>query len=243
MLCGALALSVAAVSASAAGIKLPEGPGANLVYARCQTCHDLQYVRDGKGLLPSQWKSVLASMHDYGLTITPADEAAILAYLTTYLGPNPPPAAAAGSAAPTGTSAEIASSGADGAPVGRHVFEENCTACHGAEGAGQPGAYPPLAGNPDLKPDTGFPARVVLFGLTGPIEVSDVRYLGTMPPFGHLDDAAIAAVVNYVRSAWGNAGAGASTTVLDAAAVAKLRSSAMTSEQVHAYRASFALAH
>ncbi|MGH8801274.1 MAG: c-type cytochrome [Casimicrobiaceae bacterium] len=228
---------------SAAEIKLPDGPGANLVYARCQTCHDLQYVRDGKGLLPSQWKSVLASMHDYGLTITPADEAAILTYLTTYLGPNPPPAATAGSAAPASASEGTASAGAGGAPDGRHVFEENCTACHGAEGAGQPGAYPPLAGNPDLKPDPGFPARVVLFGLTGPIEVSGVRYAGTMPSFGHLDDATIAAVVNYVRSAWGNGGAATSTTVLDAAAVAKLRSSAMTSEEVHAYRASFALVH
>ncbi|MBS0327168.1 MAG: cytochrome c [Proteobacteria bacterium] len=214
-------------AAEAAGITLPPGPGANLVYARCQTCHDLQYIVDAKGLLPAQWKSTLAGMKDYGLTISPADEATILAYLTTYLGPNPPPAAASSPASGATRMAGAATSG-------RHVFEENCSGCHGPEGAGQAGIYPALAGNADLAKDAGLPARVVLFGLTGPIEAGGASYTGTMPPFGHLGDADIAAVVNYVRSAWGNA-AGAGS--VDAKAIAALRAHPLTSSDVHKYRA------
>lgn len=222
----------------AAGITLPEGPGANLVYARCQTCHDLQYVVDAKGLLPAQWKSTLAGMKDYGLTLSAGDEAAILAYLTAYLGPNPPPAAppTATSSPSAGAPAARGTSGTSSASVnGRKVFEENCSACHGPEGAGQPGIYPPLAGNPDLAKDSGFPARVVLFGLTGPIEVRSASYSSTMPAFGHLADAEIAAVVNYVRSAWGNASGSAP---LDVPGVAALRAHSLTSAEVHAYRSS-----
>lgn len=219
--------------AQAAGITLPPGPGANLVYARCQTCHDLQYVVDAKGLLPAQWKSTLAGMKDYGLTISADDEAAILAYLTTYLGPNPPPAT---TLAPAGPGAQAPGAAANG----RHVFEENCSACHGPEGAGQAGIYPALAGNADLAKDAGLPARVVLFGLAGPIEAGGASYSGTMPSFGHLGDAEIAAVVNYVRSAWGNAGGAAS---IDAKAVAALRAHPLSSADVHAYRAALVSAN
>lgn len=227
----ALAWSAWAVTARAAGITLPAGPGANLVYARCQTCHDLQYIVDAKGLLPAQWKSTLAGMKDYGLTLSPADEATILTYLTTYLGPNPPPPAESS----TGASGGRVTPASAASVNGRHVFEENCSGCHGLEGKGQPGIYPALAGNPDLAKDAGLPARVVLFGLTGPIEVGGANYSATMPPFGHLDDAEIAAVVNYVRSAWGNAANG-SPAPLDAKAIAALRAPALTSADVHAYR-------
>lgn len=229
----ALLLCPVSRTAAATGIKLPEGPGANLVYARCQTCHDLQYVVDAKGLLPAQWKSTLAGMRDYGLTLSPADESAILAYLTTYLGPHPPPAAASPSSA--GASAGANTPAAKASVSGRHVFEENCSACHGAEGAGQAGLYPPLAGNPDLAKDAGLPARVVLFGLTGPIEVAGATVSSTMPSFGHLGDAEIAAVVNYIRSAWGNAPAAGSAPV-DASAIAAIRAHPLSSAEVHAYR-------
>ena len=61
-LCAVALLLASAGAAWAAGIRLPEGPGVNLVYAKCRTCHDLQYVVDAKGLLPAQWKAVIASM-------------------------------------------------------------------------------------------------------------------------------------------------------------------------------------
>lgn len=206
----------------AADIKLPEGPGADLVYAKCRTCHDLQYIVDAKGLAPVQWRAVIASMHDYGLTATKEEDAALLQYLTTYLGPNPPPA----SAKP-----------ANAAPAvdGRAIYAQNCATCHGTEGQGQPGLYPPLAHNPDLARDNGaFPVTVVLHGIEGAIDVAGNHYDSAMPAFGHLSDEQIAAVVNYVRSAWGNVAqspAGITTDV-----VARRRAKGMTPAEVHAYR-------
>jgi enamine deaminase RidA (YjgF/YER057c/UK114 family)/mono/diheme cytochrome c family protein len=80
---------------------------------------------------------------------------------------------------------------ADGAAIYSHI----CQGCHmadakGAEGAGR---YPALAGNPRLAANL-YPAQVVLEGKRG------------MPPFGpYLDDAQVAAVVNHVRTHFGNA--------------------------------------
>lgn len=185
----ALLFFAGAATASGAGIQIPEGPGSNLVYAKCQTCHDLQYVVDAKGLLPAQWKAVLASMRDYGLELGDGEESDILKYLTTYLGPNAPPAEPKTQAAK-----------ADGATV----FRQNCATCHGANGEGQPGYFPPLAGNPDLFKERIFPLLVVLNGIAGPITIEGRSYDGSMPAFDHLSDAEIAAVVNYIRGAWGN---------------------------------------
>jgi mono/diheme cytochrome c family protein len=222
-LIGAALLAAGAVTAWGKAIHLPEGPGADLVYAKCQTCHDLQYVVDAKGLLPAQWRAVIASMRDYGLTATEQENAQLLQYLTLYLGPNAPPT-------PTSPGQQAA------APDGRAVYERNCAACHGAEGRGQPGYFPPLARNPDLK-DSVVPVLVVLHGMSGTIEVDGHTYEGSMPPFGHLSNAEIAEVLNFVRGAWPGpmqAPAPASITQED---VARQREHTMTPAEVHAYRA------
>lgn len=221
-LCSALLLAASILPAHAADFQLPEGPGANLVYAKCRTCHDLQYVVDAKGLVPAQWRAVIASMHDYGLTATKEEDAALLQYLGTYLGPTPPPGTA-----PAASTADAADGGA--------IYAQNCATCHGPKGRGQPGAFPPLAGNPDLVRDDGtFPASVVLHGMDGAIDVAGSTYNSPMPPFGHLSNAEVAAVVNYVREAFGNAGPAPGIT---ADGVARQRAKAMTPAQVHAYRA------
>ncbi|HJU21663.1 MAG TPA: c-type cytochrome [Casimicrobiaceae bacterium] len=212
-----------AASAAAADIRLPEGPGADLVYAKCRTCHDLQYVVDAKGLLPAQWRAVVASMHDYGLTATKEEDEALVRYLAAYLGPNPPPSK------PTKANA---ASKADG----NALYAQNCATCHGAEGEGQPGVYPPLAKNPDLALDGGaFPVMVVLHGIEGPIDVAGAHYDSSMPSFGHLSDAEIALIVNHVEHAFGNAVNASPSITSDF--VAKQRARSMTPAQVHAHRA------
>lgn len=221
---GLAALLAAAAPAGAARFELPAGPGVNLVYARCQTCHDLQYVVDGKGLLPAQWDAVVSSMKDYGLTVTPDEQKQIAQYLGTYLGPHPPPAAPAAAAADDATATVS----------GRDAFAGNCSACHGAQGQGTPGTYPPLAGNPDLTKDPAFPVLVVLNGLNGPIEVDGASYHGTMPPFGHLADADIAAIVNYVRGTLAGAKTPEPVTAQD---VAAQRARGLTPQQVIEVRA------
>lgn len=230
-----LALCAAAFSmaTAAAEIELPQGPGVNLVYAECRTCHDLQYVRDAKGLLPAQWKAVIASMRDYGYTPNADTEAKLLAYLNAYLGSGPPPAAPAGTTANAAPGA--ATAGAGGASAdGRTVYTQNCVSCHGADGHGQPGYFPPLAGNPDIAADRLLPVLVLLHGLSGSIDVAGKTYASSMPPFDHLSDAEIAAVVTYVQSAWGNTPPAGGA--IDTATVAAQRSRALTAADVRAYR-------
>ena len=91
--------------------------------------------------------------------------------------------------------------------LGRRVYAKQCAVCHGDEGAGQAPAYPPLKGNQSitmLSPVNSI--RMVLNGGYAPGTYKNPRPYG-MPPFNHvLDDEEVAAVVTYVRLAWGNAG-------------------------------------
>ena len=77
---------------------------------------------------------------------------------------------------------------------GEVIYRTVCQGCHMADarGAVGAGAYPALANDPKLA-ETGYPVLVVVNGSKG------------MPPFGKLlDDEQVAAVVNYVRSHFGN---------------------------------------
>lgn len=79
------------------------------------------------------------------------------------------------------------------APSGATIFAQNCAACHQAQGQGVPGAFPKLQGDAFVR----GPAPQVAYLLT--------HGRGGMPSFASdLDDGQIAAVLTYVRSAWGN---------------------------------------
>lgn len=93
---------------------------------------------------------------------------------------------------------------AQGAADGRKVYTNICLACHQANGAGVEEKYPPLDGSEWVTDDAKV-IRIILHGLTGPIEVAGQPFDAVMPPWGAtLKDAEIAAVATYVRSAWGN---------------------------------------
>ncbi|WP_225781648.1 cytochrome c [Xenophilus sp. Marseille-Q4582] len=90
---------------------------------------------------------------------------------------------------------------------GERIYAQQCAWCHGEQGQGQPGAFPPLAGNRAvaLAPPTNL-VRMVRQGGYLPATAGNPRPHG-MPPFGHvLEDADIAAVLTYVRGSWGNNG-------------------------------------
>lgn len=219
-------MGLAANSAAAGDIELPPGPGRDLVYGKCRTCHDLQYLVDSAGIGRSEWDALLDNMRQYGLRIPAGQRAEILNYLASYLGPNPPAAAA-----PSAVAADTA----DGADV----FGRQCSACHQAEGQGIPGTFPPLAANADLFIDPLYPVYVVLNGLEGAIRVEGNSYAGVMPPFDHLSDAQVAAVVNYVRKSWGNGRLQpAGFAKIDGAAVKSARAKTMTPQAVLQFRAS-----
>ena len=105
-----------------------------------------------------------------------------------------------------------------GSQKGAQVFAANCASCHGAQGGGTPGAFPPLAGNSDLNGDPAKIEHIVLYGLSSPLTVKGTTYNGTMPPWkGTLSNADISAVLTFVRGSWGNHG-----TPVSAADVAKV---------------------
>ncbi|RZI79657.1 MAG: c-type cytochrome, partial [Rubrivivax sp.] len=91
---------------------------------------------------------------------------------------------------------------------GAKLYEQHCAQCHGQQGEGRGHAYPALAGNRAVT--MASPAnlvRVVLAGGFPPATAGNPRPYG-MPPFAMVfsnDDTA--AVLTYIRQAWGNQGA------------------------------------
>jgi mono/diheme cytochrome c family protein len=89
---------------------------------------------------------------------------------------------------------------------GKVVYESVCGICHGADGAGKVGQAPALAGS-DLVNAAGFNrlAHIPLAGLTGPIKVKGQDWNMSMAAMGAaLPDDDLAAVLTYIRRAWGN---------------------------------------
>jgi len=203
--------------------ELPRGPGRQLVYGKCRTCHDLQYLVDSAGVDAATWDGLLDDMEGYGCEFDATERERLLAYLSTFLGPTPPPASAAGAVTP---------SKADGASL----FREQCASCHQENGRGVPGDFPPLDGNPDLFADRLLPVYVLLFGLEGEITVNGNRFDGVMPAFSHLSDAEIAALVNHIRSNWSNRVRFEPAFTIRASEVADLREPALGPGDVQAYR-------
>jgi len=92
--------------------------------------------------------------------------------------------------------------------LGHVLYEGNCMACHGGEGQGRTGDFPPLAGHvPEMLAREGgrtYLLDVVLHGVAGETEIQGVRYEGFMPGFDRLSDEEVAALLNYLSKAWNN---------------------------------------
>ena len=124
-----------------------------------------------------------------------ADLTAMASYLKALpqVAATPPEAAA-----PARTSGGLA-------VAGRQLYQDHCASCHGEQGQGQPGAYPPLAGNRAVTmARTENLLQMLLYGGFGPATAGHPRPFG-MPPFTQtLSDADIAALLSYIRTSWGN---------------------------------------
>ncbi|HEX2675505.1 MAG TPA: cytochrome c [Polyangiales bacterium] len=149
--------------------------------------------------------------------------------LPTYPKPAPvDPYAALGPATPAGPT-----------DPGEQVFVSVCATCHQADAKGLAGTFPPLAGSSWVAGDPETPIRIVIEGLTGPIEVNGGKFASLMPPPPGVstDDEKIAAVLTFVRSHFGNQ-AGAVTKEQVAAVRASLsgRTKNFTAEELTALR-------
>ncbi len=98
-------------------------------------------------------------------------------------------------------------------PTGIALFKTACAPCHGEDGRGVPPIAPPLAGSEWVTGHKDRLLALVLYGMTGPVDVAGRTYKqpdvsGEMPGIAHndaIDDADLAALLGYIRNAWGNA--------------------------------------
>jgi|YNPMSStandDraft_1061717.scaffolds.fasta_scaffold08168_5 mono/diheme cytochrome c family protein len=85
---------------------------------------------------------------------------------------------------------------------GASLYQARCAVCHGVEGQGTPGLYPPLAGSLGrllaLKEARAYVAWVVRYGLQGPIRSGGMVYQGVMPAHPSLTPEEEAALLNYL---------------------------------------------
>ncbi|MES1149027.1 MAG: cytochrome c, partial [Bradyrhizobium guangdongense] len=126
------------------------------------------------------------------------DTKAMAVYLKSISEPSPPPPPS--STLPTSEGSLLIS-------LGKTVYDARCASCHGAQGEGKPPHWPPLANNQSIEMQSAVnPIRMVLNGGYPPGTKGNPMPYG-MPPFaGLLSDNEVAAVVSYIRTAWGNRG-------------------------------------
>lgn len=96
----------------------------------------------------------------------------------------------------------VAEGGADGVD-GAAVYATSCASCHGGDGQGIPGAFPPVVGHAaELVVDEGrdFLPLVLVHGIEGPIDVQGTTYDGVMPAWSELTNEELAAVANHIVS-------------------------------------------
>ncbi len=152
-----------------------------------------------------------------------------------------------GSAPPAAGGAAGTSDGgpsAAAAPDGSAIYLSVCSACHMANAAGIPGAFPPLAGHAArlYLADRAYPIIAVTFGVMGQIMVDGMAYNGLMPAHAHLSDDDIAAVLNHVMTSFGNAEAiGAAFEPYAPEDVAAERGRMLSFTEVHALRGELGL--
>lgn len=90
---------------------------------------------------------------------------------------------------------------------GAVIFKSLCSSCHGEDGkginnGGKVPPAPPLANNKDVNGDPDKLIRILLYGLTGPVDGK--TYANTMPALNGNDDTYIASAISYIRNDFGN---------------------------------------
>jgi mono/diheme cytochrome c family protein len=117
--------------------------------------------------------------------------------IATYLGSLPPRALPVAEAQLFNADAIVRS--------GEKIYAQHCAQCHGKDGNGVAGVYPPLNGNSSVTEPTGINAtRMILLGGFAPLTASRPRPY-SMPPFAQqLSDVEVSAVASYIRRSWAN---------------------------------------
>lgn len=93
--------------------------------------------------------------------------------------------------------------------VGAQRFADTCAACHGEDGRGREGQAPSLVGSTWVRDSEDWLVRIVLHGLTGPVEIDGREWNLDMPGHGddqaHFGDETLAGLLTFLRRSWGHA--------------------------------------
>jgi mono/diheme cytochrome c family protein len=102
----------------------------------------------------------------------------------------------------TPPAADAVSAGGNG--DGASIYREHCADCHGRDGRGKPGRFPPLVDSVAARaPDATDAVRMILYGAVAPTTPGNPHPY-SMPPFVQtLASGEVAAVANYIRASWG----------------------------------------
>lgn len=194
-----------------AAARAPEAlSGPALFAAKCATCHQpsgqgteiypplagnpvvtaadpsamIAVIVNGRtGPLSVNGKTFNSQMPTWKGQLSDADIATVATYVRSAWGNNASPV----------TEEQVAAAGSPvSVQVGASIFAKNCSACHGANGAG--GIGPALAGNPHV--NINDPTKMLSTILRGQNQMPSWR--------GQLSAGDIAAVATFVRSSWGN---------------------------------------
>ena len=150
------------------------------------------YLKTGHNRMTAATGPMAEVVADSTSQMTDADLTAIATYLKSLPGRNDSPA-------PVGADDSFM-------VAGQAIYRDQCSACHALDGSGVPRLFPSLVDSSMVRSsDPATLIRVVLRGARSVATAAEPTAPG-MPSFGwQLDDAQVAAVVTYIRNAWGSA--------------------------------------
>lgn len=101
--------------------------------------------------------------------------------------------------------------------AGQAIYKDNCAACHTDAGTGVDRLFPRLAGSAAVQSDDPTTLVRTVLGGSQAVATSYEPTGPAMPKFAwRLNDAQTAAVITYIRNAWGNAAAAVSAVQVSA---------------------------
>ncbi len=89
---------------------------------------------------------------------------------------------------------------------GAELYQQNCAACHQANGQGLPGAFPPLAKSDFIAANPDAVLEVTVKGRQGELVVNGAKYNNVMPAMSYLSDKDLSRIITFVLNTWGNPG-------------------------------------
>jgi len=152
----------------------------------------VQYLKTGHNAVASAAGPMAEEVEESSSLLTEPDLKAIATYLKERPAPDKKPGAAVAAADPA-------------MKAGEAIYTDQCSACHAKDGRGVPGLFPSLRGVPSVSASDPISlVRVVENGVRTASTPGAPTAPG-MPSYAwQLDDDQIAAVLTYVRNAWGN---------------------------------------